>query len=272
MSSAGTRTIENVGGHADLFCMTDIVTLPPVDTEAELDVLADRYRSANRAGVRVLNALGGGAEDVLARLPKPVRAGLDAASEQALWLAMRAAQRSRHAVTDQAPWVNTACATAMGAAGGLGGMPTALIELPATTTMLLRSIQGAAKSQGFDPAAENVQFDCVRVFAAAGPLAVDDGADLGFLSVRLSLTGNALGNLISAVAPRFSTAIGQKLAARAVPILGAFAGASSNFIYCQYYQSMAEVQFGLRRLAVEADQPREELVARLEKRLQIRPT
>ena len=69
-----------------------------------------------------------------------------------------------------------ALATALGAAGGAGGLPGALAELPVTTTVLLRAIQDEARRQGFDPAAQNVQFDCVRVFAAAGPLARDDGA------------------------------------------------------------------------------------------------
>ena len=87
-----------------------------------------------------------------------------------------------------------------------------------STTMLLRSIQGAAAREGFDPAAENVKFDCVRVLSAAAPLSDDDGADLGFYSVRLTLTGPAVQRLISAVAPRLSVVLGQKLAARSVPL------------------------------------------------------
>ena len=59
----------------------------------------------------------------------------------------------------------------MGAAGGFGGLPTALAELPVTTAVLLRAIQGAAAAEGFDPASESVRFDCVEVFSAAGPLA-----------------------------------------------------------------------------------------------------
>lgn len=250
--------------------MTEIVTVEPVNTEVELDRLADRYRAASGIGVQMLNLLGGKAEGLLDRLPQPVRAQLDSATAQALTVAMQAAQTSRTAVPDQKPWVNTAVTTAMGAAGGFGGLPTALVELPATTTVLLRSIQGVAAQQGFDPASENVQFDCIRVFAAAGPLAMDDGADLGFISLRLTLSGGTMHKLIATVAPRLATVLGQKLAAQTVPVLGAVVGATTNYVYTSYYQQIAHVHFGLRRLAIDADVPHEELVQGLALRMRRR--
>ncbi|WP_171229615.1 EcsC family protein [Ruegeria sp. HKCCA4008] len=247
--------------------MQNVVLVENVDTEAELDRLADHYRSAGGAGVKLLNKLGGSAESLLEQLPEPVRNGLTGATEQALWLAMHAAEGSRRAVPDQQPWVNTAVTTAMGAAGGLGGVSTALMELPATTAMLLRAIQGAAAREGFDPSAENVKFDCVRVLSAAGPLSHDDGADLGFFSVRLTLTGPAMQRLIAAVAPRFSIVLGQKLAAQSVPVLGALAGGGTNYVYTRYYQQIARVHFGLRRLVIDADIPHEDLARRLSARM-----
>ncbi len=247
--------------------MHDVVLIDKVDAEAELDRLAQHYKSAGGAGVKLLNRLGGSAESLMDQLPKPVRKGLTEATEHALWMAMQAAQGSRRAVPDQSPWVNTAVTTAMGAAGGLGGVTSALVELPATTAMLLRSIQGAAAREGFDPAAENVKFDSIRVLSAAGPLREDDGADLGFFSVRLTLTGPTMQRLIAAVAPRLSVVLGQKLAAQSVPVLGALAGGSTNFIYTRYYQQIAQVHFGLRRLAIDADIPHDELVRRLSQRM-----
>lgn len=250
--------------------MDDIVIVAPVDAEAELDRLAERYRAAGGAGVRLLNMLGGRAEGLLDRLPPAVRDGLGDATEQALKLAMQAAQGSRRAVPDQPEWINTAATTAMGAAGGFGGLPTALVELPATVTVLLRAIQGVAAEHGFDPDAKNVQFDCIRVLAAAGPLAMDDGADLGFISLRLTLTGGAMQKLIAAVAPRLAVVLGQKLAAQTVPVLGAVAGAGTNYVYTRYYQQIAHVHFGLRRLAIDADLPHDDLVQRLAGRMERR--
>ncbi|MES0864658.1 EcsC family protein [Ruegeria sp. SCPT10] len=247
--------------------MQDVVLVEDIDAEAELDRLAQHYRTAGGAGVRLLNALGGSAESLIDQLPEPVRQGLTGATESALWLAIQAAQGSRRAVPDQEPWVNTAVTTAMGAAGGIGGLSTSLVELPATTAMLLRSIQGAAAREGFDPAEENVKFDCVRVLSAAGPLSYDDGADLGFFSVRLTLTGPAMQRLIAAVAPRLSIVLGQKLAAQSVPVLGALAGGGTNYIYTRYYQQIAHVHFGLRRLAIDADIPHDQLVRMLSSRM-----
>ncbi|MGV6802808.1 MAG: EcsC family protein [Ruegeria sp.] len=247
--------------------MHDIVVIETLDPEAELDRLAGYYRNAGGTGVKFLNRLGGSAETLLDQLPVPVRDGLLEATEQALWLAIRAADQSRRAIRDQDPWINTAVTTTMGAAGGLGGLSTALIELPATTAILLRAIQGVAAREGFDPSSENVKFDCIRVLSAAGPMSFDDGADLGFFSARLTLTGPALQKLIAAVAPRLSVVLGQKLAAQTVPVLGALAGGGTNYVYSRYYQQVARVHFGLRRLSIDADIPHEDLVQRLSRKM-----
>ncbi|MEM9577092.1 MAG: EcsC family protein [Pseudomonadota bacterium] len=239
----------------------------PPNVEAQLDALAERYRRAGGYGVELLNLIGGRAENLLDRLPTQVRGGLEQATERALQHAVKAAHESRAVVPDQKGWLNSAVGAAMGAVGGMGGLPTALAELPVTTTLLLRVIQGVAKEHGFDPSEQNVQFDCIRVFSSAGPLEADDGADLGFISARVTLTGAAVHGLMARVAPRLATVLGQKLAAQTVPVLGAVAGAATNYAYTSYYQEIAHVHFGLRRLAVEADQPVEQLVEQLRNRL-----
>ena len=134
---------------------------------------------------------------------------------------------------------------------------------------MLRAIQDAARREGFDPGADSVTFDCIRVLSAAGPLEEDDGADLGFYTMRMTLTGGAVRRMISAVAPRLAVVLGQKLATQTVPVLGAVAGATTNYVYTQYYQDIAHVHFGLRRLAIEADVPREVLVQQLRDRMRL---
>jgi hypothetical protein len=239
----------------------------PIDVDAELEALAKRYRGASGVGMSVLNLIGGRAENLINRLPSPVRRSLEDATVNALGQAMKAANSSRSYLPDQKGWLNQVATSAMGAVGGAGGLPTALAELPVTTTLLLRVIQGVAAEHGFDPDAENVQFDCVHVFSAAGPLAEDDGADLGFLTARLTLSGKAVQTVIARVAPRLAFVMGQKLAAQAVPVLGAMAGAATNYAYTTYYQEMAHVHFGLRKLSIEADVPQDELVRRLREKL-----
>jgi hypothetical protein len=151
----------------------------------------------------------------------------------------------------------------MGALGGAGGLPTALAELPVTTTVLLRAIQGIAAEHGFDPGDDATKMDCISVFASAGPLSRDDAADLGFLAARVTITGQGVHALIARVAPRLAGAFGQKLAAQSAPVIGAVAGAAVNYIFTSYYQEMARVHFGLRRLADDSGVERGELAERL---------
>ncbi|NNE52433.1 MAG: EcsC family protein [Sulfitobacter sp.] len=244
---------------------TDLPTT--VDVEASLDDIARRYRAAGGLGMSVLNLIGGSAESLIDQLPKAVRQNLEEATVRALSQAMKAAHSSRSYVPDQKGWLNQAVTSAMGAVGGAGGLPTALAELPVTTTLLLRVIQGVAVEHGFDAEAENVQFDCVQVFAAAGPLSADDGADLGFMSARLTLSGKAMHAVVAKVAPKLAVVMGQKLAAQAVPVLGAVAGAATNYAYTNYYQEMAHVHFGLRKLSIDADVPHGELLEQLRDRM-----
>ena len=235
-------------------------------TDKRLDALVQRHARAGNAGIQLLNLIGGQAENLLDRLPADMRARLGDGTETALRLAMNAASRSRDVVGGQPAWLSRAVTTAMGAAGGFGGLPSAMAELPVTTTILLRAIQDVAVEHGFDPSEPGVQFDCIQVFAAAGPLGKDDGSDLAFLGTRVTVTGAALQGLIARVAPRFATVLGQKLAAQTIPVLGAAAGAATNYAYTSYYQQMAHVHFGLRRLAIDAGRDHSELVEEFRKR------
>lgn len=245
------------------------ILLPVTDPKlvTELDALARRHRGASGPVMQVLGFLGGSAEGLVNRLPAGVRTGLEGATERALDTAMAAASRSRGMVADRPDWVNTALATAMGAAGGFGGLPGALAELPFTVTMLLRAIQGIAAEHGFDPASDEVRLECLRVFASAGPLARDDGTDMGFFTAKVTITGTGLSGLIARVAPRLSVVLGEKLAAQTAPVLGAVAGAAVNYAFTSYYQEIARVHFGLKRLARDSGEDegllREELVARI---------
>jgi hypothetical protein len=260
--SGGTR-IENGLNRPDMTFMDDVVLVEPVRLDAEIERLAKRYAAAGGLGIDVLNALGLQADSLTQRLPDPVQARLREVTTDALTQALNLAHKSRGVVPDQADWLNKAMSIALGASGGLGGLPTALAEIPVTTMLLLRVIEGVAAENGFDPGEENVRFDCLQVFCSAGPLAEDDGSDFAFLSARMALSGTAVQAIIARVAPRLAAVMGQKLAAQAVPVLGAAAGGAVNYAYTRYYTEMAHVHFTLRRLAIDADQDHDELVEHL---------
>lgn len=249
--------------------------LPPITDptiHAEIDRLARRYLKAGGIAMDLLNAVGGRAEGLIEKLPAPVRKRMDGLTYTALNRAFDAASRSRGLMRDRGDWFNRALSTASGAAGGLAGFAGAAIELPVTVTLLLRAIMDIAAEHGFDPDSDHARREALHVFASAGPLMQDEGADLGLLAARMTITGQTVQTLIARVAPRLSAALAQKLAAQAVPFLGAVAGATINYSFTRYYQEIARVQFGLMRLSEETGLPREALVEALVLRMeQIRP-
>lgn len=249
--------------------MTGTEIVPPTpDRDAVLDALAARYRSANGVGMQVLGLLGGQAEGVLKRFPKGVTDQMDNITGAALETAFDVAARSRDALPDQKDWLNTVVTMGTGAMGGFGGLPSAVAELPVTTTVILRAVQGIAVEHGFDPVEETTRMDCVQVFAAAGPLSEDDGIDTSFLSMRLGLTGATVQSLLTRVAPRLATVLGQKLAAQTVPVLGAVVGAAINYAFTSYYQDMARIHFGLRKLSDQLGEDRAALIEDFRQRVE----
>ncbi|MFI0395556.1 EcsC family protein [Paracoccus jiaweipingae] len=232
-----------------------------------VDRLARQYQRAGGVGMEFLNMVGGSAESALRRLPDVVTRRLDRVVMRGLENAFDAAGRSRVMLLDRGDWFNRLVTSASGAAGGLAGLPGALVELPLTITLLLRSMLEIAEEHGLDPESDEVRRECLRIFAAGGPMAQDDGVDTGLLAARLTITGQTIQGLIARVAPRLSATLAQKLAAQAAPLFGAVAGASINFTFASYYQQLARVHFGLMRLSQETGLTRESLTEALELRL-----
>jgi hypothetical protein len=116
-------------------------------------------------------------------------------------------------------------------------------------TLILHAIRQAARAEGFDPDAPEIRAECIRVFGAGSPLAEDDGINTSFVSARLTLTGPAVQKVIASVAPKLAAALGQKLAAQAIPVIGAVTGAALNAAFLNYYTEVARVRFSLLRLS-----------------------
>lgn len=245
--------------------------LPPIDDPSihvQIDKLARRYLDASGLGMEILSAIGGSAQGLIDRLPGFIKSRLDDIALAALNRAFRVATRSRSYVRDRGDWFNRLASTVSGAAGGVAGLPGAIVELPVTVTMLLRAILEIAEEHGLDPDSDEVRVEALRVFASAGPMAEDDGTDLGLLAARMSVTGQTVQSIIARVAPKFAAVLGQKLAAQATPLFGAVAGASINYTFARFYQEIARVNFGVLRLAEETGIPREALTEALRIRVE----
>jgi hypothetical protein len=234
-------------------------TLPvasTADLAAEIAPLARRYKRANGPVIRLVNRLGGTLEHQLSALPDSLRNQLEKLTAQALEASYGIASRAPDLGT-RAPMM---AAVAAGAAGGAGGLATAVAELPVTVTLFLNTIRSVAREAGLDPDEDWVRAECLQVFAAGSPLAQDDGVNTSFLASRLALTGSTAQNLIRTIAPRLAAVLGQKLAAQAVPVIGAVSGAALNAAFLSYYREIARVRFELVKLgrvhgaeAVEAE-------------------
>lgn len=218
---------------------------------------------------------------LMSKLPKGAEAQIYSLVEKALHKAADAAlwslnnEPNREASTK----TNKFFAAVSGAVGGTFGFSALAIELPLSTTIMLRSVADIARSEGFDLDKVETKQACLEVFALGGPSENDDAVDTAYYATRsftaeamqilskelseiatkkvsvnaaMNLTprqtGKWLATLIEKVATRFGIVITEKTAAQVVPVIGAFAGATLNIMFTDYYQDMARGHFIIKRL------------------------
>lgn len=164
-------------------------------------------------------------------------------------------------------WGHKMAVAATGAAGGLFGLPALAVELPISTTIMLRSIADIARSEGEILRTAETKLACIEVFALGGRLASDDATESAYFAVRLALskamteaaqhlagrgvTGTgvpAMVRFVSQVALRFGVPVSEKIVAQALPVVGAAGGALLNTLFIDHFQDMARGHFIVRRL------------------------
>lgn len=217
---------------------------------------------------RVTTLLGLPVSAGLRRLPPGWQTLLAGASERAITAAVAAAVRTlgEEPPRGEHDRLHRYAAVATGAVGGFFGLPALVVELPVTTTLMLRAIADTAARHGEDPRELKTRLACVEVFALGGRTRADDDAELGYYELRAALAlqlralpldalargaGRAVPGaeaFVRAIAGRFGVVVSDKVAAQAVPILGAAAGAALNGIFMRHFQTVAEGHFSLRAL------------------------
>ena len=223
---------------------------------AEQDRLrqAARLMAVQRGLVPRVGAwLGGQAERVVSLLGSGWRERIDALVEEALW---RAQDLATFGLDPQGSgparsWVSRIATTASGAVTGFAGLPGVAVDIPFSTLLILRSIAEIARAEGEDIASEAGKRACLEVLALNATNA--DEAEMGYWTARLGLGAMNAGALVPQAARMLGTALSEKVLAQAVPVAGAVAGASLNYAFIRYYQSMARVHFTIR--AVERAHP-----------------
>lgn len=236
--------------------------------EFEIADLARRARKANGPLMAVLQRLGGSLETQLGLLPDPLRKQMEAVTLATLSRALGLAEMGRHA-PDLGPQAAPIAAALSGAAGGAGGLLTSVAELPVTITLILGTIRAAAEAEGFDTTDPAIKAEILRTFASGTPLGGDDAVNTAFLGARFAITGAALNKLIATLAPKIAATLGQKLAAQAVPVLGAVSGAALNAAFLTHYRELARIRFRLLRLS--QDHGAEAVIQRFSEAASVKP-
>jgi len=204
-------------------------------------------------------------------LPARLQSGVHKATEAALLKALDVAVTSlgeARPATGSRDRMHTLAAAASGAAGGALGIVALAWELPLSTTLMLRSIADIAATEGENPRHLETKLACLTVFALGSTRSDhDNAAESGYFAARAALAsavteaakhlaqkglgksgGPALVRLISLIGARFGIVVSEKVAAQAIPIIGAAGGALINTIFIGHYQDMARGHFIVRRL------------------------
>jgi len=220
--------------------------------------------------VRLASLLGAPLEKGFKLLPVGWSQTVQAAVNRALHAALRVATtslRSRRQGAKASPGFHRVIAGLSGGIGGAFGLVALPVELPFSTTVMLRSIADIARSEGHDLRDAETRLACLEVFALGSRSPADDAAENAYWALRAVLAGAvseaaahlarhgfaheaapALVRFVSMIAARFGVLVSEQIAAKAVPIVGAAAGGAINVLFTSHFQSMARGHFIVRRL------------------------
>lgn len=230
---------------------------------------------------KVTNFIGAPIEKGLGLLPAGWSEGIAEVTQTALLKASDAAIFTMKDIPGEASsniWHKLGVAVS-GGVGGFFGIAALAIELPVSTSIILRSIADVARSEGESISAMDTKLACLEVFALGGNSVFDDAAESGYYAVRAALAksvadaseflvgktwtdqgGPVLIRFIAKIAERFGIQVTEKAAAQAIPAIGAAGGAIINTIFMDHFQDMARGHFIVRKLERKHGK---EVVARL---------
>ncbi len=219
--------------------------------------------------IRLINLIGYPIEGFIKVLPRWAGKAIGKTAAKAVGTAFYAALSTMDKESPGRPFrlIHRAMVLVSGAAGGFFGLPGLIVELPISTTLMLRSIADIARSEGEDLSSVDTRLSCITVFALDGRSRSDNAAEAAYYAVRAALTrtlSEAAGfiaqrgvveegtpiviRVMANLASRFGVIVTDKMAAEMIPILGAVGGALINLLFISHFQSAARGHFIVRRL------------------------
>jgi hypothetical protein len=243
-----------------------IDTLPPPQQRA-LEQAVARLEHKGFAA-RLADAAGQPVARVLRLMPKFASNRFNKAVEAAMLNCLVVAIRSIGPGARRRPALRASSVLAglSGGVSGFFGIAALPLELPVTTTLMLRAIADIARHHGEDLATFEAKLACLEVFAL-GATREGRGAHLDYYASRVllgrmaadaasillergiaSVSAPTVGGLVSEIATRFGIVLSERSAASALPVLGAVGGATVNLMFMNHFQSVAQGHFVVRRL------------------------
>ena len=242
------------------------VSLSDSDREA-LAAAVRRLENPSLAG-RLAAVAGKPVALVQRALPATASAAVARLAKQALERALEVALFSlRNRSLSGGRILHSGLACTSGAIGGAFGLATLAVELPVSTTIMLRAIAAIAQQEGEDLADPRTGLACLEVFALGGPTADETGAETDYFAVRAMLARGLveiadftidkgaigesapfLARFVTQIAARLGVVVSEKVAAQAVAVLGAVGGAAVNLAFIEHFQDVASGHFTVRRL------------------------
>ncbi len=225
---------------------------------------------------RLANQVGGPIEQGFKMLPpgwaETVQKTTHTALLKALKLAVLTMDHTRRSRSSNV--LHKVLAGTSGVIGGAFGFAALALELPVSTSLMLRSIADIARSEGHNLHAIEVKLACLEVFALGGRRKDDDAADNAYWAVRTALAkavsdataflaekglieegAPAVVRLVSTIAARFGVVVSEQVAAKAVPMIGAATGSMINVLFMNHFQNMARGHFIVKRLEAKYGTP-----------------
>jgi hypothetical protein len=163
--------------------------------------------------------------------------------------------------------LHSGLACTSGAIGGAFGLAALAVELPVSTTIMLRAIAAIAQEEGEDLADPRTGLACLEVFALGGPPTDETGVEADYFAIRAMLARGLvevadfaldkgairegapfLVRFMTQIASRFGIVVSQKIAAQTVAVVGAVGGAAVNLAFIEHFQDVARGHFTVRRL------------------------
>jgi hypothetical protein len=222
--------------------------------------------------MKITDTLGAPIEKGLEKLPSNWQEKVNEITQNSLKHSINVAVKTMNNNHNNKPKtkLHTLSAAASGAVGGFFGLSAMAIELPISTTIMLRTIADIARSEGENIEDIETKLACLEVFALGGKSDKDDDVETGYYTIRAVLSfylseisqqmasktfvlesSSVMVKFITAIAQRFGVQVTEKLLAQSIPVIGAVSGGLINTLFINHFQDMAKGHFIVRRLERE---------------------